>query len=604
MAAVLKKSGRQSWSVAMFELWRASIIIFVRELLTPRLNDHNCHRILVRAPVKSGKREIVEYSAQRDYCSNPTQVHAFISAWHRKADDDQRSELRIHNTEVFSINNAKNSHACNEWIARQLTEGRRVILHIDECDYGSGGRQILGRIYREYRSHNMVVFVLYSATPQEVLFSGELDEEDEAGYDADYEELVDDIMGHNLPLEYVPPPNYCGAARFLDEGLVFDAKPFFYYQNDAVQLSPQGKEIMADLRRSLRRNPQRNVIVLRLSSGEGARKDNKQIYQFLNGIRTCPELQGVEVIADNMQNKNDPIDGIRSQTIEWSNESYWEDKILWKKPTICVIDQTASRSTEFVCHHRIFAMHDFRNKVVYTTVSQAQERVCHYASEDGGSRYRTFQPIRVYGHRKTFELSAGLIDYGTFMTNPWYKKKIDCRRAARMQHQGDRYEIKNTVTNELHVDYCIPLPLLGAERVLLDLDSFVEVKVSPRVRGRIKRIPIIGCEFIPCTQETFASKLLRIAEITGVDADIRNPFIRSATEGMKDGLWQGYLREWNVFDYNTVTSNSGWGIDDHEGSTRVTICYKNGTLGVAVRWNTGEQHDVSSLEKFKSMYNA
>ena len=100
--------------------------------------------------------------------------------------------------------------------------------------------------------------------------------------------------------------------------------------------------------------------------------------------------------------------------------------------------------------------------------------------------------------------------------------------------------------------------------------------------------PIIGCEFIPCTQETFASQLPRIAEITGVVADIRNPFIRSAKEGMKDGLWQGYLREWNVFDYNTVTSNSGWGIHDREGSTRVTICYKNGTLGVAVRWNTGE----------------
>ena len=601
MAAVLKKSGRQSWSVAMFELWRASIIIFVRELLTPRLNDHNCHRILVRAPVKSGKREIVEYSAQRDYCSNPIQVHAFISAWHRKADDDQRSELRIHNTEVFSIINAKNSHTCNEWIARQLTEGRRVILHIDECDFGSGHRQMLARVYREYRSHNMVVFVLYSATPEEVIHSGELDEEDNKEDAADCEELVNDC--HKLPLEYIPPPNYCGAARFLDEGLVFDAKPFFYYQNDTVQLSPQGKEIMADLRRSLHRNIQRNVIVLRLSSGEGSKKDNKQIYQFLNGIRTCHELQGVEVIADNMQNKIGHIDGIRSETIEWSNESYWEDKILWKKPTICVIDQTASRSTEFVCHHRIFAMHDFRNTVVYTTVSQAQERVCHYASEDGGSRYRTFQRIRVYGHRKTFELSARRIDCRTFMTNPWYKKKIDCRRAARMQHQGDRYEIKNTVTNELHHDYCIPLPLLGAERVLLDLDSFVEVKVSPRVRGRIQRRFIIDYEFIPCTQETFASKLPRIAEITGVVANIRNPFIRSAKEGLIDGKWQGNMRVWKVFNYDEVKRNSGCGMDDDDG-TRLTICYKNGTLGVAVRWNTGEQHDVSSLETYKSMYKA
>jgi hypothetical protein len=118
-------------------------------------------------------------------------------------------------------------------------------------------------------------------------------------------------------------------------------------------------------------------------------------------------------------------------------------------------------------------------------------------------------------------------------------------------------------------------------------------------------MPIFDCEFIACTQETFISKLPQILERIGANVQFRNPFIASAAKGKKDDLWQGYLREWNVFEYHTIQSNNnGWGVSGPGGSSRLTICYHNGELGIAVRWNTGRLREVNSLVTFKSMYHA
>ena len=74
--------------------------------MVPLIDSKICRVIVLRAPVKSGKREIVEYSAMRDIeCKKPKRVHGFISAWHRTADLDQRNELTVHNIQVFSIIN-------------------------------------------------------------------------------------------------------------------------------------------------------------------------------------------------------------------------------------------------------------------------------------------------------------------------------------------------------------------------------------------------------------------------------------------------------------------------------------------------------------------
>ena len=71
------------WSVSTFERLRPHLTGFVRESVLPLLEDPHCRRILLRAPVKCGKREIVEYIATRDLINHSTRVHAFLSAWHR-----------------------------------------------------------------------------------------------------------------------------------------------------------------------------------------------------------------------------------------------------------------------------------------------------------------------------------------------------------------------------------------------------------------------------------------------------------------------------------------------------------------------------------------
>ena len=81
------------WTVAQFELYRPHMSNWIIHNLCPPLEDPDCPRIVVRAPVKSGKREIVEYMAKRDESHVSPRVHLFLSAWHRAADEVQRKEL-------------------------------------------------------------------------------------------------------------------------------------------------------------------------------------------------------------------------------------------------------------------------------------------------------------------------------------------------------------------------------------------------------------------------------------------------------------------------------------------------------------------------------
>lgn len=577
-----KKDHEHAWSVAVFESERVHLTTFVRENLLPLLEREECRRVLIRAPVKSGKREFAEYLAQRDHSIHSGRVHAFLSAWHRAADLNQRKELELHNMRVFSMISVPKAEECIRWIQSQIDTRKKVVLHLDECDFGAGARQIMGRVYVLFREHESVTFFLYSATPQEVLFSGEVDEHGEE----EFEELVEEIWQTGEAVEYVPPPGYCGPARFLEAGLIEEAQPFFTMiaGGGGIQLTRQGSQIVADFRASLVHQPSRNIIILRLSCGEGGGKYNKHIYQFLRNVSDCEELNGFDIVAaKNEKHVGGNMGRVQMEIVQWSNRTYWDRQAIGR-PTIYVIDQTASRSTEFACHDRIFAYHDFRNTIVYTTISQAQERVNHYEQRYGG-----FQPIRVYGHKKTFQLSAGLIDYGTYMTNPWYKRKV---------HRQDTYLIKNTTDNTTHPDYPQPMVLHEAIRVLRELASYVDVKVADRVRGRVKRVPVFGCEFMACTPQTFPGAYLH--QLFG--RAFENPFTLSEEQGLVEGRWQGYLRGWGVHDYTYVDANRGWGMTSPRQSVRITICYQGETLGIAFRWKTGEHKEINTLQTFKSMY--
>lgn len=591
------KDQHHSWSISVFERCRRHLTDFIRNEVVPFIDSNECPRILIHAPVKCGKREMVECIAMRDLAHSSTRVHAFVSAFHRTADESQRGELKLHNLEVFSLNKRTEADRCCQWIHQQMDNHKTVVLHIDECDFGSGDKQILGQTYRFIRNRPQITAILYSATPHEVLFSDDI--VDESGEIAnEYNDMVDDFTQGGHVVNYTPPEGFCGPKRFLDEGLVHDAHPFFHKVDNRIQLSDQGRHIITGLRASIAAQTGRNIIVLRLSyadlgGGQSERKENKAIYQFLQMWHTIPELNGCVVFVDkNEKYLPNVIASVQTEKIKWSDRVYWMTKCK-DVPLIMVADQTSSRSTEWACHDRVFTYHDFRNTITFSTISQAQERVNHYVG-----KYGTFQPIHVYGHMKTFLLSAGRITYDEYLHMEWTKRKVDRRVAGTTEPV---YMIRSTSHPFApHPDYQRPLPRRETDRVLLLLGCLAEVKVSPRVRGGFKKTRVFGVEFYPCTKDAFADLKTRLDR--RFPHTFNNPFTRSETEGFAaDGRYRGFLREWKVFDYDVdIVPQPGFGV--LPDCPRLTVCYRGGVLGVALRYDTGERRNEKTLETFRSMY--
>ena len=585
------------WSVAVFEQQRTHLTDFVRAKILPLLEDAECRRIVLRAPVKCGKREMVEYIAMRDKVERPTRVHAFLSAWHRAADEDQRLELAGQNMVVFSITTMKKVEDFKTWLKDRLAEKKTIVLHLDECDHGSGSKQMLSKVWSVVRDNAKITNILYSATPEEVLYSGEVDDEE-------YQAMMGEIIADGHRVEYMPPAGYCGPARFLEAGLVHEAIPFFYKEGGAFALSAQGKEIVRDLRGSIAATPSRNMVVLRLSysdlGGKQAEiKKNKAIHQFLKNIGSFPELADFIVVVDKGDDMGIKNHQISAEKIQWSNPNYWRRQAVGV-PILLVIDQTSSRSTEWACHDRIFATHDFRNVVQYSTVSQAQERVNHYLQRYGG-----FQPIRVYGHTRTFRLSAGQIDYKTFLQNAWESKKIDVRTSP-----VPMWKVRSTATGHALHPKCpqIGLTEMAANRLLQELGCFADISLSARVAGGVRRVGVYASTWHAVTKDTWdtfwpafrADPANEMAPADGLRT--RNPFVASEAKGLVDGKWLGYRRGWAILDYDAdIAPTPGWGTSGEGGSMRVTICYKGGRLGVAIVRCTGTQ-EVDSLTAYNSMY--
>jgi hypothetical protein len=586
-----KKDGKTGWSIAQFEAYRPDLTDFIKQKIQPHIDSGECKRMLIRAPVKSGKREQVEYIAMRDFAKNPHRVHAFISAFHRLADNDQRAELKLHNLNVFSIITKTKADEFLAWFALQIAAGKHIVVHLDESDFASGNQQTLAPVYKAVRDAANTTAILYTATHPEMLFSGDVGNPDQ--------ELVNEIHEGGVCVEYEPPANFCGPARFLDEGLVIDATRFFTLIADGrLALTPQGLEIMRGLHASIATGSGRNILVLRLSTGETRKKESKDIYQFLQFWQSIPELGGTLVFADKDIKAIPNSDNVIKSPIQWSNKMFWQG-MTRDMPIIVVIDQTSSRSTEWACHDRIYALHDFRKQITYTTVSQADERVNHYT----GHKYSTFQPIKVYGHKKSFELSAKRIDYKAYLNNEWTAKQLSEKDHKAKKLQTPHFLIRRpTQPHELHPDYPEPVSELEKERILELLGCHADVKLSARVIGGEREVSVFAADFYACSNETFED----------VNAELRqripnhrfhNPFPASLQKGLVDGQYKGFLRGWRVFDFERdIKTEAGWGISGRGGAQRITICYKDGVLGLGLRYDTGRKEIRSTLEAFRSMY--
>ena len=638
------------WSVDQFRQFRPALTSFIQtEVFRLMNNPAGPRRILIRAQVKVGKREMVEYIAMCDQSLAPARVHCFISAFHRAADADQRDELERHNLKVFSLHTRTDQAHVVRWIKTEIERGREVIVHYDEADYGSADRQRLSGIWGAFRENEHVRAILYSATPEELMWSTAITQSD------DDDNFVAGIYEDGVVLNYTPPEGYCGARRFLDEGLVTNAKRFFRQRrSDAgYELTAQGREILEHAtnelndsleqralaqiamnrasrsgnqdevmrQREILNRPVRNIITLRLPylmPGEGSTIERKAIYRFLKHVESFPELADTIVMGDKDEGlypdgAPTPSPRVRLARIEWSRRAFW-DSLCSDKLLLVVMDQTSSRSTEWCFHDRLIATHEFREGVTFSVTAQAQLRVAHYEARYGG-----FQRIRVYGHLKTFMFAASQINVEQYMNNEWSKKKT---------YGGDTWTIIDPSTRCRHPDYPEAMNEIDANDALEDIGCDVSVDLSSRVRGAVRQVPVVEMSrFYACTPDTFQvvarqavaeavqSLSARAAGHANNDVMMRyverlrtwspqSPFAGEPdAEGHYPTLGLGdreliahsrdevFLHRRNGFSMNGVTHR------------RVTACYDGDSpVGFVLRYVTGEKEVATTLEAYKSMY--
>ena len=641
------------WTVDQFEELRRDMTEFVRNEVVPLLNeDLGSNRLLIHGEVKVGKREVVEYISVRD-SYNPTRIHVFISAFHRKSDEGQRDELEQHGINVFSVYNKKKQTEAITFVRECLDDGKFVVIHWDECDYGTGERQNLANIYKIFKKSPHVFNILYSATPEELLYSDDIASNSE-------DDLISDFYENGVVKKFTPPMGYCGAKKFIENDLVFQALPFFESSSCGVRLTEQGKSIIAQAKAELRKSNRRrrnllndredaedsndlakideinhqlgqiqtrNVIVLRLSYFEGDDYDHdenydvsesckeKAIHSFLKNSQHVEELEGVVIYADKLDVKEfDALPKVSAERIKWSNKQYWEN-MTKEKIVLVVHDQTATRSTEWVFHDRIYATHDYRKRLTFNTVAQAQLRCAHYEQ----NYQNKFQPINIYGDVKTWKFAIGLIDAAEYLTNEWFLRKIP-------KSNPPRWRIKNalnvqTILPRIVINVRGELETYGgsipntagystevAQKMLVQLGGTNNggSKMSQRVKGSSKKIPITMSKFYPCEPHEKDNVLHSIhtdVEIMEYLGDYtftgRNLFEYIDVESQQ---YKGYHRKLDVFTAEALKDDL-WGIRIGREHARLTVCYNSSNqLGLLLRIATGETKEVNNLEAYKSMY--
>jgi hypothetical protein len=338
---------------------RSEIYKFSIKIISSIFEDEK-RNILVSAPVKSGKREIVE-------CIS-TAVEAdvkviYITAFIRKDVKQQAEELGEYGIEIATVPNKKSAEEIISGLEYHISMGRRLILCIDECDYGSGSSQSMSVLTSRFLKDENVVKIWISATPEEV-------ESSTMRLRDDYEFL-----------KFEPPITYIGAKHFIDNELVHEAEKFFVKEEGDIILTSHAKKVLRDRITSIR-----NIACVRITGRDTPISlfTNKSFQKSI-----CSQLK-----ASMSDGKNWELNIIEADSsFEWENRrnrmGYTSDKEI---NYLFVMFQTCTRGTDLKgWHPHIAVWHDSRkganlNKAGRSnlnTLVQALLRVSHYTSMEG-----------------------------------------------------------------------------------------------------------------------------------------------------------------------------------------------------------------------------
>jgi hypothetical protein len=356
----------------------------------------NKKNIIVKAPVKSGKRVMVEIGS---LMTKDIYTNIFLTS-HLTRDKSQHEELKKYGLSIYELK-TKRSVFDLEKAYKGIDRTKPIIFHIDELDYGASDKNLLYKtvcdiIKPEIEKHVKSKVIYYSATPDVI------HEENIANGDS-Y------LKNNSENLTFVPSDNYIGIGELLRQNRIKEAEEFILEKKDengdfSYHLSEFGKERMKELLQG----GEKFVSILRLT---GKFKESGE-----SKFETCKKYYS-DIFKDYISNNNGGDIYMKKPIfVSSKNEDHvikWYDKDEWigvdpNYKKLYILNETSKRSIEFKCQPVLVWYYTYRGtKTPINTIVQDQERVVYY--ED--NHWLNNCTFTIYGNVEVGKYSADQLSF-------------------------------------------------------------------------------------------------------------------------------------------------------------------------------------------------
>src|SRR5210317_393414 len=356
----------------------------------------NKKNIIVKAPVKSGKRVMVEIGS---LMTKDIYANIFLTS-HLTRDKSQHEELKKYGLSIHELKTT-DSIIDFEKVYKGIDRTKPIIFHIDELDYGASDKNLLYKtvckvIKPEIEKHVKSKVIYYSATPDVI-------HEENIAIDDSY------LKNNSENLTFVPSDNYIGIGELIDQNRIKEAEEFILEKKDengdfSYHLSEFGKERMKELLQG----GEKFVSILRLT---GKFKESGK-----SKFETCKKYYS-DIFKDYIYNNNGGDIYMKKPIfVSSKNEDHviqWHDKNEWigvdpKYKKLYILNETLKRSIEFKCQPVLVWYYTYRGtKTPINTIVQDQERVVYYEDND----WLNNCTFTIYGNVEVGQYSANRLSF-------------------------------------------------------------------------------------------------------------------------------------------------------------------------------------------------
>tara|TARA_R110001592_G_scaffold347496_1_gene641070 strand:- start:1574 stop:3226 length:1653 start_codon:yes stop_codon:yes gene_type:complete len=324
---------------------------------------------ITNAPCKSGKKDMVIYSAKLD-AGNDTIKHVFVTSLYTVQIKSQWAELREAGIEVLNIRHKL--PLAFRTMGKLLESCSKVVVHFDESDYGTAKESCIHPFFEKFFRNEKIDWKFYSASNQEA-------------------SLSEYLRSHGArEFTYTPPPLYKGAEYFLDNDYAIRSDEFYNIDG----LTKHGKGLILDFHAQ----KERSMAIVRLSEGVYKRDDQNELVrdkegnpQFENNLKFYNMFKSETSLLNMLERAGISViflDASTSKNFDWKRATLRAqrdfEKSEGKLKTLVVLNQLAGRSTDIYCHPCLYFFHDHRPNSNYNTHIQSSGRVFGFVPDEFG----------------------------------------------------------------------------------------------------------------------------------------------------------------------------------------------------------------------------